>query len=191
MIRETRTSRTGAPRRGITILETLVLVTCIAIVLGLVAVTIGVALRLVADGQSRVSSSLALERLAQQLRDDAHSSATALLEGGAGGPSPAARATLKFAPESGRVVAYKVFDKSVDRDETLAGKRVRHESFVLPRGREARFTIGAEAGREMVSLYLEPGPASGSGGSPRVLEVLAVVGKHRGGPIDKREVPKR
>ncbi len=159
--------------------------------LGLVAVTIRVALRLVADGQSRISSSLALERLAQQLRADAHSSATALLEGGARGPSPAARATLKLAPEPGRVVAYKILDKSVDRDETLAGKRVRHESFVLPRGREARFAIGAEAGREMVSLYLEPGSSSSSGGSPRVLEMVAVVGKHRGGPIEKREAPKQ
>ena len=89
------------------------------------------------------------------------------------------------------MVAYKILEKSVDRDETLAGKRIRHESFVLPRGRGARFAMGAEAGRETVSLLLEPGPASRSGGSPRVLEMLAVVGKHRGGPIEKRQVPKK
>ena len=74
MIRKTWT--TGVPggrRRGITLLETLVLVTCVAIVLGLAAVTIQLMLRLVADSQTRLSSSLMVERLARQLRADVYS----------------------------------------------------------------------------------------------------------------------
>ena len=74
-----------------------------------------------------------------------------------------------------------MLDKSVDRDESCAGKRVRHESFVLPRGRQARFELGTEAGRAMVSLLIEPAPGSSPARiAARALEVLAVVGKHRG-----------
>ena len=191
MIRATRTACQRASRRGITLLETLILVTCVAVVLGLAAVTIQLMLRLVALGQSRISTSLTLERLAHQLRSDAHESATAVLEGDAQGASPVRGATLKLTPEPGRVVAYKILEKSVDRDETLAGKRIRHESFVLPRGRGAQVRNGSGSRSRAVSLLLEPGPASRSGGSPRVLEMLAVVGKHRGGPIEKRQVPKK
>ena len=85
---------------------------------------------------------------------------------GAEGPAPAARAGLKLTPEPGRVVTYMVREKSVDRDESLGGKRVRHESYVLPRS-QTRFAIGTEAGWAMVSLLIEPGPASASGDSAR------------------------
>jgi type II secretory pathway pseudopilin PulG len=190
MIRKTRAFGAGRPRRGITLLEVLVLVTCVAIVLGLAAVTIQVMLRLVSDSQSRLSSSLMLERLARQLRTDAHACETAVLEG-AQAKAPAARTTLKLVLEPGGLVSYKVLEKSVDRDETVAGKRVRHESFMLPRGRGARFELGAEAGRAMVSLVIGPGPESSSAGPSRALEVVAVVGKHRGGPIEKPEGPKK
>ena len=101
------------------------------------------------------------------------------------------RTILKLSPEPGRDVTYKVLAQSIDRDESLAGKRVRHESFVLPRGRQARFELGAEAGRAMVSLLLEPSPSSRAAGSQCSLEVLAVVGKHRSGSKGKKEGPKQ
>jgi type II secretory pathway pseudopilin PulG len=188
MIRQNRGAGARVPRRGITMIETLILVTCVAIMLGLVAVTIQVMLRLVADSQTRLSASLMLERLARQLRADVHGSETAVLEGAAG-KAPAARAGVRLAPEPGRVVTYKMLRNSIDRDETVAGKRARHESFVLPRGRQARFELGAVAGRATVSLFFEPGAESSPGGPGRALEILAVVGKHRGVPVGK-ERPK-
>ena len=189
MIRQNRSAGTRAPRRGITMIETLILVTCVAIMLGLVAVTIQVMLRLVADSQSRLSSSLMLERLARQLRADAHRSETAVVEEGAEKASPP-RIALKLEPEPGRFVTYDMHGKSLDRDETAAGKRVRHEAFVLPRGHQARFVLGALAGRTTVSLWIEPGAESSPVGA-RALEVLAVVGKHRRVPLaQKSEGPK-
>jgi heme/copper-type cytochrome/quinol oxidase subunit 2 len=183
MIRQNRTAAV-ASRRGITMIEALVLVTCAAIVLGLAALTIQVMLRLVADSQSRLSSSIMIERLARQFRADVHSSETAL-EGSMGGKAPAPRKTLDLELQAGHAVTYKMLETSIDRDETVAGKRLRHESFVLPRGREARFELGAEAGRATVSLLIEPGADRSSGGPERALAVLAVVGKHRAGAIQK------
>ncbi len=190
MIRQNRSAGTRAPRRGITMIETLILVTCVAIMLGLVAVTIQVMLRLVADSQSRLSSSLMLERLARQLRSDVHRSQTAVVEGAAG-KAAAPHAAVKLEPEPGRLVTYHMRGNSLDRDETAAGKRVRHESFVLPRGHHARFEPGVLAGRTTVSLWIEPGPESSPVGAVRALEVLAVVGKHRGVALaQKSEEPK-
>jgi hypothetical protein len=191
MIRKRRTiGIPGRRRGGITLLEALVLVTCVAVVLGLAAVTIQLMLRLVGDSQGRLSSSLVVEGLARQLRVDVHSSETAVLEG-AREKAATAGAILKLVPERGRMVTYKMLERTVDRDETLAGKRVRHESFALPRGGQARVELGAEAGRAMVSLVVEPGPGSSPAGRSRALEVLAVVGKHRSGPIEKSEGPKK
>ena len=187
MIRNTRIiGMPGRRRRGITMIESLILVTCVAIVLALAAVTIQVMLRLVADSQTRLSSSLMFERLARQLRADVHSSQTAVLEG-VQEKAAAVRAALKLTPEPDRLITYMMLEKSVDRDETLAGKRVRHESFALPRGRQARVELGKEAGRATVSLVVEPAPGSSPAGLARALEVLAVVGKHRSGPIEKSE----
>ncbi len=190
MIRTTRTSGPGAPRRGITMIEVLILVTCVTIVLGMAALTIQAMLRLVTDSHSRLTSSLVLERLARQLRSDAHASQTARLES-AGPKAPPDRTILNLSPEPGLLVTYRVLEKSVDRDESLAGKTVRHESFALPRGRQASFELGAEAGHAMVSLLVKPGPGSSLAGSPHSLEVLAVVGKHRSGPIGKSEGTKK
>ena len=117
MIRKRLTFCVSGRRRGISLLETLILVTCVAIVLGLAAVTIQLMLRLVADSQARLSSSIMFERLARQLRADVHSSETAVL-GGAGEKAAAGRTTLKLSPEPGRLVSYKMLEKSVDRDET-------------------------------------------------------------------------
>ncbi len=170
-------------------IETLILVTCVAIMLGLVAVTIQVMLRLVADSQSRLSSSLMLERLRAQLRSDAHRSETAVVEGAAG-KAAAPQAAVKLEPEPGHLVTYHMNGKSLDRDETASGKRVRHEAFALPRGHHARFELGALAGRMTVSLWIEPGAESSPVGRA-ALEVLAVVGKHRGGALaQKSEGPK-
>jgi hypothetical protein len=172
------------PRRGIALIEVLVLITCVGVVLGLAAVSIQVMLRLVTDSHGRLSSSLVLERLARQLRADAHASETSQVER-AQGKAPAERTILKLTPEPGRLVTYTILEKSVDRDETMAGKKLRHESFVLPRGRQARIELAAEAGRAMVLLVIEPRPGSSPGAGPRALEVLAVVGKHRGRPVEK------
>ena len=138
-------------------------------------------LRLVHRQPGRLSSSLVLERLARQLRDDAHASETARLEGAGREGTGAANQPQAQSCEPGHAITYKVLEKSVDRDETLAGKRVRHESYALPRGRQARFELGAEAGRAMVSLLVEPGPGIKPRRPPMPLEV-----RGRGGQASRR-----
>ncbi len=189
----TRTSRTpgaGCRRRGITMIETLILITCVGVVLGIAAITIQSMLRLSADSQVRLASSLVFERLARQLRSDAHASETARLEA-ALPKAPVPRGTLELVPAAGHLVTYTLREKSVDRDETLAGKKLRHESFMLPRGQHARFELGKEAGRVIVSLTVQPDPTSNPGASDSGLEVLGLVGKHRSVPLAKSEGSKK
>ncbi len=190
MIRNNRSPGRTRSRRGITLIEVLILVTCIAVMLGLCAVTIQLMLRLFTDNQARLTSSVMLERLARQLRDDAHASQSARIEP-AGATRPDPPASLLFSLRADRAITYKVLDGAIARDETLGGRIVRHESYSLPRGREARFTLGEEGGRPMVALLLTQSPRASKTESPRPLEVLAVVGKHRAGPTAKPEERKR
>ena len=190
MIRRSKTPGAVRRRPGITMIETLILITCVGAVLGIAAITIQAMLRLSADSQVRLSRSLVFERLASQLRSDAHSSETAQLVPRMVRP-PRERPSSSSGRQPGREVTYKVLEKSVDRDETAAGKKTRHESFMLPRGQLARFALGDEAGRVLVLLTVKPDPASKLGGSDHGLEVLALVGKHRGVPRAKSEGPKK
>ena len=77
MRRRVREQSTRSARRGITIIEVLIVVTGVAMLLGLCAVSIQVLMKLNGDVQARYGAAVALERLARQLRDDAHASETA------------------------------------------------------------------------------------------------------------------
>jgi hypothetical protein len=178
MIRKSVGRLRRPPRRGITLIEVLILVTCTAVMLGLCAVTIQVMLRLFNDSEARLVSSVTIERLARQLREDAHSSASAAMEAVVAG-KPGRRATLALGLEAGHAITYKMLESAIDRDETLGGKRIRHESYSLPRGREARFELGEEGGHTTVALLVTHSPGASHTETARPLEVVAVVGKRR------------
>jgi hypothetical protein len=173
-------------RRGITLIETLVLVTGVAVMLGLCAVTIQLLLRLHADSQARVNSTTVLERLARQLREDAHVSESARL-GTLVAKATDGRTTLTFSVKATHSISYVVGEHKVARDETILGKRIRHESYSLERGQAARFQLFDESGHRMVALRLshEPGKSGAEPLSP--LEVVASLGKHRARPISVPE----
>ncbi len=177
-------------RRGITLIEVLILITCVAVMLGLCAVTIQLMLRLVSDSQARLSSSVMIERLGRQLRQDAHASESAAIET-AVAQKPDRRASLVLGLEAGHAIAYKVMKGAIARDETLGGKRVRHESYSLPLGREAHFELGVESGRPTVALFVTHSPGPSHAEPPRPLQFVAVVGKHRPGLQAKPEEPKQ
>ena len=61
-------------RQGITLIEVLVVMSGLAIVLGLCAITIQLLFRLDADGHARLSASASFARLASQFREDVHAS---------------------------------------------------------------------------------------------------------------------
>ena len=190
MIHNKETPERPLARRGITMIEVLILITCVAVMLGLCAVTIQLMLRLYVDGQARLSTSVMMERLARQLREDVHAGESARIEPAVARGSNR-RASLSLGLEAGHAVTYKLLDGAIARDETLGGKNVRHESYSLPRGREARFELGTLGGRKSVALHLTSSPGPSHAEPPRPLEVVAVVGKHRPEPKAKPAEPKR
>ena len=175
---------TRSARRGITIIEVMIVVTGVAMLLGLCAVSIQVLMRLNADVQGRYGAAVALERLARQLRDDSHASETALItvdEKKAGKP-----ASLRLVFEPDHAVVYDLGDGGVARTESRGGKRVRHEKYALARGADARFELRDEGSRRLVVLVTTR-PAGKSQAEPlRPLEVVALQGKDRVGSPGKQ-----
>jgi hypothetical protein len=177
-----KASRAGGLRlrRGISLIELLVLLTGVAVMLGLSAVTIQALLRLHADSQTRVNSSMVLERLARQLRDDAHASATAQL-GAEDAKATRAQPSITFS-KADHAIRYIVGEHVVTRDETILGKRIRHESYSLERSQAAHFELFDESGHRMVALRLTHEPGKSQTEPPRPLEVVASLGKHLARP---------
>jgi type II secretory pathway component PulJ len=169
-------------RRGITLIEVLVLVTGVAVMLGLCAVTIQLLLRLHADSQGRVSSTMVLERLARQLRDDAHASESARL-GARDAKSTDDQPSLTLIMKAAHSINYIVREHTVARDETQNGKRIRHESYSLERDRAARFELIDESGHILVALRVTHEPGKSRTEPPKPLEIVASLGKHGARPI--------
>ena len=171
-------------RRGITIIEVLVVVTGVAMLLGLCAVSIQVLMKVNSDVQGRYGASVALERLARQLRDDAHASETAGITADQKKVGKAAGLRLAFGPD--HFVVYESGDGGVVRTESRAGKAVRHEKYSLARGAVARFELRDEGSRQLVALVMTRPAGTSQTEPPRPLEVVALQGKDRVGPSGKQ-----
>jgi hypothetical protein len=182
--------RPGAPRgqplgrrarRGITIIEVVVLMTGVATMLGLCAVTIQALFRVGGEGQARLSAAAALDRLAGQFRADVHACDQAVLGTKAEG-QPArdgAAANLRLTLGPGLVVTYEAREGRVARVESGAGAGPRRESYHLVPGAVVRFEARDEGPRRFLALVLTRRTARGAVDPPRPLEVLALRGKHR------------
>jgi hypothetical protein len=173
-----RTSNPGnkSARRGITILETMIAVTGVALMLGLCAVTLQLLMRLNGENQTRLGAAMVFERLARQLRADVHAAETVVVSTAQPGGKPA---NLRVTLEPAHVILYEVLDTSIVRLESRDGKRVRHESYNLLRGRTGIFELRDESGRQLASLVVTYGAGTGRTDPPRPMEVLALVGKDR------------
>jgi hypothetical protein len=177
MIRPTSLKPGRRSRRGITILETLIAATGVAMMLGLCAVTLHLLLRLNGASQARLGSAMAFEQLARQLREDVHDSETVLL---VPAKEPAGKpANLHLTLEPIHLIAYEVHESSIVRLESRAGKRIRHESYDLLPGRTGRFELRDEAGSKLVALVVTHVSGPSRTGPPRPLEIVALVGKDR------------
>jgi hypothetical protein len=167
----------GRARRGITIIEVLIVVTSVTIMLGLCAVSIQLLMRLNGDGVSRYGAAVAIERLARQIRDDAHSSESGQLDVDPKAEGKPAILSLTLMPAHS--VAYQSQFSAVVRIETAAGKVVRRESYALPAGGAARFSLREEGPSKLVALVVTRSPGKSQTDPPRPLEVVAQIGKDR------------
>jgi hypothetical protein len=183
MIRRPEIKSTLESRRGITIMEVLVVITCVAMLLGICAVTLRLLMQLSTDGRARLSAVAALDRLSRQLRDDVHACRSARLV--VDDKSPVKPTGLRVTIELDRSVSYDVGDGGIVRDELRSGKAVRHETYFLSRGRVARFEERTEGAHKLLALVVTDVAGKSRTDPPRPLEVLALPGKDRLGRLEK------
>ena len=169
--------RYALARRGITLIEVLIVVTGVTMMLGLCAVSIQLLMRLNGDGVSRYGTAVALERLARQMRADAHSSESGQLDVDPKADGKPASLRLTLNPD--HMVTYQSQEGAVVRTESAAGKVVRRESYSLPAGGAARFLLREEGPSRLVALVVTRGPGKSQTEPPRPLEVVAQIGKDR------------
>ncbi len=171
-----------APRRGVTLLEMLVVISGLAVLMGLCVVTIQLLLRLSMDAQERTTRAAALGRLAEQFREDVHGCDEAR-------PQPSAGLRLTRGPRV--VIEYQARDGRVDRDESVGGQASRHESFALGPNRSAAFERRGDGPRRFLALVVGPGARAGRSEPAQPVEVLALVGKDRPAASPSKGGPER
>jgi prepilin-type N-terminal cleavage/methylation domain-containing protein len=158
-------------RRGVTLIEMLVVMTVLAVLLGLCALTIQLLLRVGSDAQSRRSAASALGRLSAQFREDVHACDGAEVRHTAG---------LRLSRDRGVVITYEARDGRVDRVEAIAGQARRHESYDLGRGAAAAFERRDDDGPgRFLALVVSRTTQAGRPDPPRPVEILALAGKDR------------
>jgi type II secretory pathway pseudopilin PulG len=161
-------------RRGITLLEVMVLMTAVAAMLGMTVIVLQLAMRLQADSRGRIERSTAFGRLAQQFRLDVHSS----------NAIEAAEDGLRIEPNAERSIAYKAeADGKVSRIDTVGGKVAARETFIVPQTGAFHLSLRELDGRRFAVLGIEAIARKNRIDPERTYEVLALVGKDQLSPV--------
>ena len=188
--RAVRFTVSPARRRGVSLIELMVVMTGVAVVLGLCAVTIQALMKVNADAQARLNASEALARLASQFREDVHSSEhiELLADTKSSGTKPSK--TLRIIREPHLVVTYEVSPGRVARLESSSGKMSRHELFRVGKGRVVTFQRRNEGSRHFVALVISRESERGMPEPDHPLEVLALLGRDQPATQLKGSQPK-
>jgi hypothetical protein len=174
-------------RRGFTLIETLVVVTGVAMMIGACALMLQLVVRLNASTQDRFRAAVSLDRLARQLRDDVHRCGRALMVPAETTPGKPAGLHLVIEPD--HLIEYEVRPSNVVRNESRRGKMVRHESFFLQRGRAAHFEDRKRGSVRLVAFVVTQLPGRSGTDPPRPLEIVAAPGKHPNVPSQNKGGP--
>lgn len=161
-------------RRGVTIIETIVLMTSVAAMLGLSVIMLQLLIKLDGDLRGRLDAASVLARLAEQFRQDARGAAGARLVE----PKPQESA-LRFEPEPEHVVEYQVKGPGqLVRVETTKGNRLRSEIYKVSRGGAVVLGIDEKNGRRFATLSVDRKAAPNRTDPPRLFRVLVELGRN-------------
>jgi type II secretory pathway component PulJ len=162
-------------RSGVTLIETIVLITGVAAMLGLTVVMLQLLLKLDGDSRARFDRAGMLARLAEQFRRDVHGAAAARLV-----EEPSRPALLRIEQEPGRAIDYQVKGQSkVVRVESLRGKQVRTESYEVAQGGPIELALKQDGGHQFATLIVDRQVSKNRTDPSRLFEVLAQVGRNR------------
>jgi len=168
--------RPGPRRRGVTILETIVLMTAVAAMLGLCVLMLQLLFKLDGQSRARLDGAATLARLARQFRQDVHAARGASLI-----DQPAPRpASLRIEPAMDGAIGYEIKgDGTVVRTEARKGAQVRRESYQIPHSGVIQLTVKQLGDRSFASLTVNRLISKNRTDPPRPYEVVALVGKNR------------
>ncbi len=168
-----RTSGAGR-RRGISIIEVMVMMTAVAVMLGMCVIILQLAMKLETDGRGRFERATTLSRLARQFRADVHEARKAEILS----PDPKQAPVLRIEAGSGRSVDYQVKrEGEVARAETANGNFVSRESFQIPQTGAVRMELREIDGRRFAVLVVDTLTRKNRTDPVRSLEILGLVGK--------------
>lgn len=133
-------------RRGMTLVETMVVMTAVAAMLGTCAVMMGLAMRLHADGLAAFERSGTLDRLSARFREDVHAARSAAMDG----------RTLRLTPDADQLIEYRVDEGGgLSRVVVQQGKDAAREPYRSPGGAGATFGFREADGRRFAVLTVD------------------------------------
>ncbi len=151
-------------RRGMSLIELILIMTALTMVLGLCTGLIHAVLRLDRTGRSYVVEATTIGRLSRQFRGDVHAARRARPVGGEG--KGALAPGLELALPGERTIRYQARDRSLVRTQQHGDALERRETYTLPFCPAPRFAVETAEGQSWASLRLprstqpDPGPKS-------------------------------
>ena len=177
--RDQRTPRDR--RRGFTIVEVMVLMTAVAVMLGMCVVVLQLALRLEIDARGRFDRATVLNQLAERFRADVRGARGVQVEDENANPDPKQPPVLRVESASGRSIEYRATGAGeVARVESEGDQVVHRETFRIPQTGEARMELRDFEGRRFAVLSIDTLTRPDRIDPARTLEVLALVGGNSG-----------
>ena len=153
-------------RPGKSLLEAVVMISMLAIVVGMSATSLATLFRLRRQFSRDAEQAQALDRLASRLRSDAHEAVSASVETG-----------LVLTLADGRTIEYSHVSPSLVRQVKRDGAVVHHDTFLLPRNASVAFGKDDQSDHPLIRLTIGPGefrlPAREL---PRAATIEAIVG---------------
>lgn len=141
-------------RAGWALLELLVVISAVTVLLAMAAGLVFQMLRIDGAERSRVFAAANLERLARDLRGDAHASS---------GPSEGPADRMVLPQTEGRTVEYAVRPRDVLRTARRGDKVERREEYRVPTATRGRFESTRDGERTIVAFILDPDPSASGG----------------------------
>jgi type II secretory pathway pseudopilin PulG len=138
-------------RRGWSLIELLIVITCVTTMLGFTAALLARLMRVDRAERARVVASAAIERLGRELRNDARAAI---------GPAELSDTRLVLAVPEGGSVEYAIRPEGVLRSFRRGGKTLGFDTFKRPSGTLARFEAGRAGSSQTVVLAFSVDPAA-------------------------------
>jgi len=159
-------------RRGYALIELLVLITIVAVMLGLCAGMLHLLMRLDRVGRSAADEAADMARLGRDFRADAHASPAA-------GPAGRTPDGITLAVAEGRSVEYRARPTDILRT-VREGDKVRHrEQYRRPARSAVRFEVARDGPAAIASLTISREPGGKDGSPARDVRIDAALGLDR------------